>query len=461
VEEVRDDSRQVQAGDLFVAVPGTNWDGAAFIGEARARGAVAIVAEAGVPGATVEVREAREALAGIAANRRGRPAGRLIACGITGTNGKTTTCYLLESILMASGAHTGVTGTVTNRFAGRLRKARVTTPGALELQALLAEMVEADCSHAVIEVSSHALDQERVAGIPFRVAGFTNLTQDHLDHHGTMEAYACAKARLFERHLDLGGTAVLNADAHGSDLMQRAAGSRRVLRCSVEGRDDADFTVRKADFGAEGVSAELEVPGGRIALKSCLLGRFNLSNIVLAAGMAWALDLPAGAIEAGIAALRGVPGRLEPIATGHKFAVLVDYAHTPDAIQRALSALRPLCRGRLIVVFGCGGDRDRAKRPLMGEAAGRGADLVVLTSDNPRTEDPRQIMADAEAGIRRARGAGWTAIPDRRQAIRSALEMGRSGDVVLIAGKGHEDYQVVGTERRPFDDREEVLAALA
>ena len=246
------------------------------------------------------------------------------------------------------------------------------------------------------------------------------------------------------------------------DLLQGV----RVLRGSQdlvveEVRDDSRQVQRGDLFGAEGLAADVAVPGGRLTLRSCLVGSFNLSNVVLAAGMAWALDMPAGAIDEGIAALRGVPGRLEPVATGRGFDVFVDYAHTPDAIRRALAALRPLCHGRLIAVFGCGGDRDRAKRPLMGEAAGHGADLVVLTSDNPRTEDPMQIMADAEAGIRRARGAGWTSIPDRRQAIRSALEMGRSGDVVLIAGKGHEDYQVVGTERRPFDDREEVLAALA
>jgi UDP-N-acetylmuramyl-tripeptide synthetase len=297
-----------------------------------------------------------------------------------------------------------------------------------------------------------------VDGLRFAAAGFTNLTRDHLDLHGTMEAYRGAKARLFSDHLHPGGgTAVVNVDA--PDGLHMAAAARgRVLRCSASGAP-ADVRVRRSTSSTAGLQAEIETPAGALRVRSALVGEYNLANVTLATGLACALSVPGDAIARGVAALAGVPGRLQPVATGTGFSIFVDYAHSPDALERVMAVLRPLARGRLIVLFGCGGDRDRTKRPLMGEAVGRMADVAVVTSDNPRTEDPLAILREIEAGMGGSSAARVT-VPDRREAIRHAVGRAADGDVVLIAGKGHEDYQILGRTKVHFDDREEVAAAL-
>ncbi|MEK6606531.1 MAG: UDP-N-acetylmuramoyl-L-alanyl-D-glutamate--2,6-diaminopimelate ligase [Myxococcota bacterium] len=460
IAEVRDDSRLVGAGDLFVALPGLTVDGHDFVRQAAARGAAAVVTERPVefPGAVARVASAARALGGIAANRHGRACEALKLVGVTGTNGKTTTTYLIESILRAGGARPGVVGTVSYRPGGAARPAPMTTPSALALHALFAEMRDARCDHAVLEVSSHALAQGRVAGLRFRAAVFTNLTQDHLDFHGTMERYFHAKARLFSEHL--AGDAIVAIDAPGGARMAalaEAAGRGRVLRCAVRG--DADLRATSFRSTIEGLEAAVTTPIGPIAIRSPLVGDYNLANVLCAVGVGVALGLSASAMERGVASLGGVPGRLERVPNARGVHVFVDYAHTPDALERATAALRPLTAGRLIVVFGCGGDRDRGKRPLMGEAVARYADVAVVTSDNPRTEEPQVIVDEILVGVRRAGPRELHVVLDRREAIRQASALARPGDTLLIAGKGHEDYQIVGKTKLPFDDREETRAA--
>jgi len=485
INEVRDDSRQVVPGDLFVAVPGAAVDGKKFIEDAAVRGAAVLVCEGGAPGfpgRVVSVPSARRALGIIAANRyRAASALRLLA--VTGTNGKTTVTYLLESMLAAAGRRPGVIGTVSNRavgFRGGARVASLTTPGALAVHRLFADMVEVGTTDVVLEATSHALDQGRLEGCRFVVAGLTNVTQDHLDYHGTMDRYFDAKAILFERLLAAsGGVAVLFADqdegrrmrarVRGAalDVMTRPAPVRR------GGGGSPDVVVERAAHSAGGMRLEIATPIGRIEASSSLVGEYNLANIALAVGMAVGAGLTAEAIAAGIGALRGVPGRLERVDNQHGVLCVVDYAHTPDALERAIAALRPLGVGRMIVVFGCGGDRDRGKRPLMGHLAARDADLAIVTSDNPRTEDPASILAMVVEGVRReaipelAAGdladaaRGFHREIDRRAAIRAAVAAARPGDVLLIAGKGHEDYQILGTTKVHFDDREEVASAFS
>jgi UDP-N-acetylmuramoyl-L-alanyl-D-glutamate--2,6-diaminopimelate ligase len=379
---------------------------------------------------------------------------------VTGTNGKTTTTYLLEAIWRAAGHRPGVLGTIAYRFDGASRPAPLTTPEANELQALLAEMRAAATTHVAMEVSSHALAQERVAGCCFDGAVFTNLTRDHLDFHGDLERYFAAKARLFLEYLPAGGkrdpVAVVNVDdGAGERLADMVA-----TRCVRVGRG-ARADVRALDVATSltGTRGTLALGADRVAFESPLVGAPHVENILGAAAAAWALGVAPDAIARGLAALEPPPGRLEQIA-GPGFAVVVDYAHTPDALARALDVLRPLTSGRLITVVGCGGDRDRGKRPLMGEAAARRSDVVVLTSDNPRTEDPLRILADIEEGVRAAGMGDHVVEPDRRAAIARAVGLARAGDLVLVAGKGHEDYQIVGTEKRHLDDREEVRRAL-
>jgi UDP-N-acetylmuramoyl-L-alanyl-D-glutamate--2,6-diaminopimelate ligase len=364
-------------------------------------------------------------------------------------------------------------GTVTHRWPGGARPASHTTPDAAEVAATLAAARDAGARLAVLEVSSHALDQERVAALRFQAAGFTNLTRDHLDYHPDLEAYFQAKRRLFTAHLEEGGGAVIDLDdVYGARLAAElaAAGGARVWGYGA--RAGRELRAVGARLGLEGMSARVETPAGALALRSPMVGAFNLENLLCAAGLALAAGLPAGAVEAGLAASAGAPGRLERVA-GRGVAAFVDYAHTDDALARALEALRALSPRRLLVVFGCGGDRDAGKRPLMGEAAGRRADAVVVTSDNPRGEDPDAIIAAIVPGLERAgvprvgaaalrAGArGYAVVPDRREAIALALAAAAPGDAVLIAGKGHETCQIVGAERRPFDDREEARRALA
>lgn len=478
ITEVRDDSRRVGKGDLFVAVPGTKHDGRKFIDDALAKGAAAILTEAeGVdPGLTGRVAlalvpSARQALGIVAANRH-EAASALILTAVTGTNGKTTTTYLVEAVLAAAGRKPGVIGTVGYRFGGRQKEAPLTTPGALELHENLAEMRQARATDVVMEASSIALEQGRLAGCRFRVAALTNVTQDHLDYHGTMERYFAAKAVLFrELVVPAASVAVFFADdAQGLAMSKHA--SCPVLTLSRQDRG-ADVVVLERRLAADGIRLRLGTPVGTLEIVSPLVGDFNLANILTAVGIALGHGIAAGAIAAGVARVRGVPGRLERVANEAGVLCLVDYAHTPDALERALDVLRPLTKGRLICVFGCGGDRDRGKRPLMGEAAVKRADIAIVTSDNPRTEKPESIIDMILEGVRRTgkprRSAAELAVGqtgfhvelDRWTAISRAVSLARLGDVVLLAGKGHEDYQIIGTEKSHFDDREIAAAAFA
>jgi UDP-N-acetylmuramoyl-L-alanyl-D-glutamate--2,6-diaminopimelate ligase len=473
VHGVSADSRRVAPGDVFFALAGQATDGRRHVAEAVARGAVAVVADGAVDAPDVvriDCAAPRRLLAHVAARLAGDPSAALTLVGITGTNGKTTATYLLEGIWRAAGTKPGVIGTITYRFAGTARPAPFTTPEAPDLQAMLAEMRRAGVTHVAMEVSSHALVQHRADALRFDAVAFTNLTRDHLDFHGDDESYYAAKARLFRELLPDSGkpdaVAVVNVDdAAGARLAGEIRG-----RCVRVGRG-AGVTVRLTDVESTlaGTRGVLLLDGQRLAFSSPLVGAPHAENIALASGIAWALGTELPAIAAGIAATPPPPGRVERIAAPG-FTVVVDYAHSPDALERLLAALRPLTPGALITVFGCGGDRDRGKRPLMGRAAGAASDLVVITSDNPRTEDPLRILADVEPGVQSAgmpslahaaAGArGYVVEPDRPAAIALAVGLARAGDLVVVAGKGHEDYQIIGTEKRHLDDREEVRRAL-
>ncbi len=470
---VTGDSREVKPGAIFCALPGARADGHDFAAEAARRGAVAVIAERPVecaPARLLLAPSARRAMALCAANLHGCPGDAMTLVGITGTNGKTTVSYLVEACARAAALPVGVLGTVTHRFPGNSRAAAHTTPESTTVQALLAEMRDAGTRLVVLEVSSHALAQDRVAGLRFAAAGFTNLTRDHLDYHGDMEGYFAAKRRLFVEHLAPGGVAVVNArDGWGARLADQLGPGKTAWRYGTRVEDQ--LRAEAVRLSVAGIEATFQTPRGPLAIRSPLVGAHNLENLLCAAGLALAAGLPPAAIEAGLAACPGAPGRLERI-DGRGVTVFVDYAHTDDALERALAALRALSPRRLLLVFGCGGDRDRGKRPLMGAVAGRGADLAVVTSDNPRSEDPLRIIAEIEPGLTGAgRGRrtaaeavaaepGYVVEPDRRAAIELALACAGPGDVVLVAGKGHEDYQLVGAERRHFDDREEARRAL-
>jgi len=448
-------------------------DGHAFAAEAARRGAVAVVAERAVecaPAALLLAPSARRAMSLAAAALHGRPGDAMQLAAVTGTNGKTTVSYLVEACLAAAGVPAGVLGTITHRWPGAARPASHTTPESTAVQALLAEMRAAGARVAVMEVSSHALSQERVAGLRFAVAGFTNLTRDHLDYHGDMDAYFAAKRRLFVEHLAPDGVAVVNVrDPWGAKLADQLGPGRRVWRYGTRSEDA--LRAEEVTLGLGGIAASVTTPAGPVSLRSPLVGLHNLENLLAAAGMALALGVPPEAVARGLAGSAGAPGRLERIE-GNGFPVFVDYAHTDDALARALEALQALSPRRLLAVFGCGGDRDRGKRPLMGAAAGRAADLTIVTSDNPRTEDPMRIIGEIVPGVELAGRrrltvaeavvgeAGYLVEPDRRAAIELAVACARPGDAVLVAGKGHEAEQLVGSERRHFDDREEARRAL-
>lgn len=467
IRRVRDDSRRVEPGDLFVAVPGTTTDATRFVGEAVRRGAAAIVVqrpvrpEADVP--VVVVDDARRTLARLAWRVFGLErdadgaAGGLGLIGITGTNGKSTTACFVQSIAQAAGLPCARLGTIDNDLCGRTAPALLTTPGPLELAALLAEARDRGAKLAVLEVSSHALDQRRVEGLPFAAAGLTNLTQDHLDYHRTMEAYADAKGRLFAG-LDPRAAAVGFAGDAWADRVLEGCPARRI---EVGWEPGCPLRAEVHEVGLDGTRWALHVGPRRLPIETPLIGRHNVANALVAAGLALALRIKPEAIAAGLAAVRRVPGRLERIDLPAGVRAFVDYAHTPDALRHVVQTLRPLTPGRLLVVFGCGGDRDRTKRPRMTAAVLSGADAAILTTDNPRTEDPQQIIRDALAGLSRAQRRRVIVEPDRRSAIRVAIGGASAGDVVLVAGKGHERYQIVGTERRPFDDAAEIRQAAA
>ncbi|HVC19557.1 MAG TPA: UDP-N-acetylmuramoyl-L-alanyl-D-glutamate--2,6-diaminopimelate ligase [Vicinamibacterales bacterium] len=464
---VTHDSRQVASGGAFFALKGQQADGTAFARQAVARGAAVVVAESErLPGLAVPwlvVPDARRALALAAAAHYRHPSREMQVVGITGTNGKTTTAYLLASIFDAAGLRCGVLGTVVYRIGDEEREATRTTPEAPEIQGLLRAMVDRGCGACAIEVSSHALALRRTDGVRFAAAVFTNLTRDHLDFHRDMESYFAAKRRLFEM-LEPDAPAVINVDDPRGPALAAAVG--RPVTYAI--RQPADITPGPLSFSLDGLAFDVRTPRGRLRIRSPLVGRPNVANILAAAGVATALGLPFDAIERGVAALDGVPGRFQVVSgPADAITVVIDYAHTDDALRNLLETARPLARGRLITVFGCGGNRDRTKRPLMGAVAARLSDLVVVTSDNPRHEDPEEIIREIGRGLTpdttRDDGSApqHLAITDRRAAIARAIELARAGDLVLIAGKGHEKYQVVGDRVLPFDDAAVAREALA
>ncbi|MFZ5894367.1 MAG: UDP-N-acetylmuramoyl-L-alanyl-D-glutamate--2,6-diaminopimelate ligase [Myxococcota bacterium] len=459
VRGVQQDSRLVEPGDLFVARSGQRADGARFIDDAARRGASAVLLARGnarVSLPSLYVDELPRALAFAAEHVYGAPSRQLGLVGITGTNGKTTTAFLVEQALTRLGRKPARLGTLGFSFAGELEDSALTTPEADAISRRLAKVVARGGTHCVMEVSSVALELARVAALSFEVAAFSNLTQDHLDFHGSMEAYANAKARLF-RELSPRASVINCDDAFGRELAATAKG--RVIRVSQRG--PADLNVQRADLGVSGIRAEGSLAGSRYVLQSSLVGAHNLDNLLLALGILSALGEDPERAAAALSQSTGVPGRLERCDQPEdELLVVVDYAHTPDALERALVALRPLTQGKLICVFGCGGDRDPGKRPLMGEVAARGADFVIVTNDNPRTEIPDRI-AEAIVPPLRAHATAHEVVLDRRLAIRRAIDGATNGDCVLIAGKGHEDYQIFGSEKRPFDDRDEARRALA
>ncbi len=463
------DSRRVKPGYAFMAMRGEASDGNTFIDKAIAAGAVAIVSDSASekprPGiAWAQVQHGRRALARLSANFYGRPAERLASTGITGTNGKSTTAFLLEAIFSAANRKSALVGTIEYHVAGKILPAPHTTPEALDLNRILAEALGDGATEAVMEVSSHALAQERVYGIPFDVAVFTNLTRDHLDYHHTMEAYFSAKRILFEGcGTDPPRVAVLNAEDESGQNLGKIS---KKLGCEIltYGLMSGDLRAEKIDIRPRGTRFDLLTPDAVVPVFSPLLGKVNVYNILAAAGAAYARGCKPNAIAEGIARLQRVPGRFERVDCKQPFTIVVDYAHTDDALRNLTSLAREFVqqarqKGRVVTVFGCGGDRDRAKRPLMGEAAGRGSDFVVLTSDNPRSEDPLAIINDAMVGLQRS-GTAYQVEPDRRTAIALAIREARPGDIVLIAGKGHEKVQVARDTSVPFDDVEVARLAL-
>lgn len=467
------DSRSVKPGDLFVAVPGTKTDGVQFVHDAVQRGAVAVLAEKPLTGLAVPVfttPSARRALALVAGNFYGNPARDLVMLGVTGTNGKTTTAWLVESICTAGMNNVGLFGTIGVRYAGRLHAATHTTPDPIELHRTFREMADAGVDTVVMEVSSHALAQDRVHGITYRAAGFTNLSRDHLDYHKDMEAYFQAKRRLFTEHLSPGGMAVVNGEDTYTNRIYNEMRQLKRQSWKFSRAGNGELSASNVEFTTSGIKATLKTPAGDIAIKSPLIGAHNLENILCAVGIALAAGASRKDVQEGIERVVRVPGRMERAENGGIVA-LVDYAHTDDALARAVDSARAVTRGRLIVVFGCGGDRDTGKRPLMGAVAAQ-ADLPIVTSDNPRSEDPDDIIQDIVPGLEkgelhrmspakaRTGERGYLVEADRKAAIALAFSLARPGDTVLIAGKGHETYQEQNGEKKHFDDLEEARKAL-
>lgn len=469
------DSRRIKPGFAFIAMKGETTDGNRFIDKAIAQGAVAVVTDSATEPereqvAWARVPHGRRTLARLSANFYHRPAEKLANTGVTGTNGKTTTAFLIESILNVPRKRTVLIGTIEYHVLGEIIPAPHTTPESLELNQMFADALKNGATETVMEVSSHALEQQRVYGIPYDVAVFTNLTRDHLDYHKTMESYFASKKILFEGcGTDRPRVAVINIDdEYGRELVKfsRKQGSEVV----TYGLNSGDFHVTSVDIGLKGTRFDLTMPEGNLPIWSPLIGRVNVYNIMAAAAAAWARGCGEELITAGIAALENVPGRFQPVIAGQPFTVVVDYAHTDDALKNLTALAREFVtrdggrslgggrspstggsNGHVITLFGCGGDRDRAKRPLMGEAAGRGSDYVIITSDNPRSEDPMAIINDAKPGVEKT-GTEFVIEPDRRRAIDLALHKAQPGDIVLLAGKGHEKTQTTRDGVFPFDD---------
>ena len=473
------DSRQVAEGTLFFALHGTKVDGHHFIAQAVAAGAAAVVLEdpASAPDQVpwIQVANGRQAMALMAAHFFGQPTRNLPLIGITGTNGKTTTSYLLEGILSAAGLPAAVLGTISYRFGNTRIEASHTTPESTELQGIFRQLADAGAKAFVMEVSSHSLDQRRVDGSVFDVGIFTNLTRDHLDYHGSMPVYSSAKQRLFSELLKPDNRtplrhAVINADDPSAEEFIRAAACP-VIRYGLAA--GVEVTVREMSSSVTGISAILVTPQGELPFHSRLLGGFNLSNILAAAAAGVALNIPLPAIVQGIEQHTTVPGRLERVENNSGVTCLVDYAHTGDALENVLGTLKELATARIITVFGCGGDRDNGKRPIMGRIAADYSDLAIVTSDNPRTEDPHKILRQIREGIlplelkeyrldeltTATKDKGFVMLENRHDAIRLGVRLAQPGDILLLAGKGHEDYQIIGTTKHHFDDREEAANA--
>ncbi len=482
IRSIHYDSRTVKPGGLFVAIKGLQTDGSRFIEDAVRRGASAVITAPpvsqtlkGIP--LIEVEDTRRALALVSAAFWGHPARQLFMIGITGTNGKTTTAYLIEAVLKKAGIPVGVIGTIDYRFGGKHFTSSVTTPESADLMRILRDMADHGATHVVLEVSSHAIDLARIAACELDVAIFTNLSQDHLDYHKDMATYWACKKRLFIDHLSRGpksdrAVSIVNwEDNYGKELGRETP--VETLRTGFS--PECEVRAENVQVTVERTTGTIQTPKGTFQFGSPLVGHHNVLNILSATAAGVAMGIPLSEIGAGISSLPRVPGRLESIPNREDLTVLVDYAHTPEALQNVLTALREIIPGRLITVFGCGGDRDKMKRPLMGKIAARLSDLSVLTTDNPRTESPAEILGDIEAGTRSVEGIAknepdrlmrccngksYTVEPDRRRAIELGIRVAKPGDCVLIAGKGHEPYQIVGTEVLPFDDRLEANKVL-
>jgi UDP-N-acetylmuramoyl-L-alanyl-D-glutamate--2,6-diaminopimelate ligase len=473
-------AQEVTPGGLFVAIKGFKADGHEFISQAVERGASVIVSQRSVTttkALNIIVEDSRKALAHLASRFYGNPSEKLVIVGITGTNGKTTTSYLIESILNESGLKVGVIGTINYRFAKKTFTNSVTTPESLDLQRILSEMVSEGISHLVMEVSSHAIDLRRIENCRMDIAVFTNLTLDHLDYHGSMEAYWSCKKRLFTHYLVTGtkkdsARAVINCNDEKGKLLLKVFSRNGI---SVGTSPLNMVYPEKSELSLDGIRCDISTPYGGLQIKSSLVGEYNIENILSATGVGVALNLSRELIKKGIENLKSVPGRLERVPNDIGRFVYVDYAHTPDALENVLKTLKALTSKRLICVFGCGGDRDREKRPLMGKIAAEISDLSVITSDNPRSEPPLEIIEEILIGVRKSdisaysaselHGGvvkkGYVVVSDRKHAIQTAVRASSPGDTILIAGKGHESYQIIGKKTVPFDDRIEAKIALA
>ena len=460
---VSHDSREVQPGDLFVCLVGEKFNGHKFAADAMARGAVAIVSQnensvpAGLPGFSCP--DTRLALPSLACAIYGNPSHQMKLIGIAGTNGKTTSIYLVSSILNAAGWRTGTIGTLGTEVMGENLPSAHTTPEADQLQALLARMHQRKAEGVVMEVSSHAIAMNRTRGCAFDCAVFTNLTQDHLDFHGTMDAYFDVKQRLFTEYAEESGKpffASVNIDDPRGALLSKAV-KGRIISFGVH--SEADVTAQNIDVRPDSTSFIALTPLGRASVNLSICGAFQVYNALGAIGVGVGFGIPPEVIAQGLASLKAVPGRFESVPTGKGFSVVVDYAHTPDGLENLLQAARSLHPARVVLVFGCGGDRDRGKRPIMGNIAARYADIAILTSDNPRTEDPLAIIKDVLPGMDNG-SAKCFVEPDRHNAIALAIDLALDGDIILLAGKGHENYQIVGEDILPFDDRIEAMKIL-
>lgn len=452
---ITSDSRRVTEGSVFVCIEGEKADGHDFARAAAASGCAAVVAlhPTGAPVAHILVADTRRVYSLMCVNFFGNPAAGLKLIGVTGTNGKTTTTFLLKQILERNGHKTGLIGTIEYLAGDEALPSHYTTPEPFELQQTFRRIADAGCEYAVMEVSSHALDQERVAGLHFAAGVFTNLTQDHLDYHKTMENYLHAKQKLFTV-CDVG---VINMDDPYAGEMIQAAKCRTVTYSALY--MNADYTARNIKLRPDGIDYEMVGLGTIGRISASIPGGFSVYNTLAAAACAMTLGLSLPAVISALAQVKGVKGRIEVVPTGRDFTVIIDYAHTPDALEKILKAIRGFAKGRIVALFGCGGDRDKSKRPIMGMVTEQNADFLIVTSDNPRTEDPAQIISDILPGLRGDKP--YVVIENRREAIEYAIRNAQKDDIILLAGKGHEDYQIIGTQKHHFDEREIVVQVLA